>query len=253
MARLPKSHLSGRQVASLVVAVIVAIPATVALLNVEKWAEKKGYDQLLVEYEGPIVDYLTVFWKFISSDIAIGIAIGGVIFAFAPSLRHCLLYIYRFFRNIIGSILIIAGRPRYNKTRRIALGYTAVKLSDEILAVLADRDDSESGILEWMEMTRATNEKERQHLWEKTTANMITRSADTRNEVTRLFGARVEHVSSELRLLGYLDKPLFGWNTNPLSMRDAANQIGGGGYKILQDCGVDDASIKSNLTNANRN
>ena len=77
-----RQRLSGRQILVLAFAIPVFISGTIGRLNIEKWAEKKGWDSLLIGMEGPVTDIFTAALRFLASDLAIGMAMGAIVIAF---------------------------------------------------------------------------------------------------------------------------------------------------------------------------
>ena len=80
-------HISGKQritlglVGGYVLAVIADPFITVARLNIEGWAQEKGYDKLYKLVANP-PEWLVGLWEFITGPFGLGFTLGALLFAF---------------------------------------------------------------------------------------------------------------------------------------------------------------------------
>lgn len=77
-----KKHLTPGRILALVLFATVSPFRTVVNLNWESFAQKHEWDKILLRNEGPVVSALTDVAHFLASDLALGIAIGGLLFSF---------------------------------------------------------------------------------------------------------------------------------------------------------------------------
>ncbi len=77
-----RQRLNARQIVALAMLAIVVFFGTIGRLNIETFAQNKGWDRLLVRLEGPVTDITAWVSRLLGSDLALGIAFGAVIFAF---------------------------------------------------------------------------------------------------------------------------------------------------------------------------
>jgi len=77
-----RQRLTARQIVALAILAIVVFFGTIGRLNIETLAQDKGWDRFLIRLEGPVTDIAAWIFKILGSDLALGIALGAVIFAF---------------------------------------------------------------------------------------------------------------------------------------------------------------------------
>lgn len=66
-----------------------AIPVqVVAYLNIETWAQARGLDRFLLDWEGPVLDALRWVWGVISSDWFFAFILGGILASFWGNIRQ---------------------------------------------------------------------------------------------------------------------------------------------------------------------
>lgn len=82
MLKCIRARLSKRQTFFLLLLVITAPIQVVSYLNIETWAQARGLDRLLLEWEGPILDALVWLWSVLSSDWFFAFVIGGLAASF---------------------------------------------------------------------------------------------------------------------------------------------------------------------------
>lgn len=77
-----QKHLSARQIIFLAAFIIIVPFQTFLVLNIETWIAERGYDRLLVEREGAMLDALGSVSDFLGSNLVLGFVAGGLVASF---------------------------------------------------------------------------------------------------------------------------------------------------------------------------